>query len=136
MRPESATQGAREGRRILVIEDHADAARSLQMLLGLGGHEVRVVYRGKEGVRAAMEWAPDCICCDLGMPGMDGFEVARALKGHPHTAHIPLIAVTGYGDDGTRRRAAEVGFDGFLTKAADPEALLRLFPRADGDGKG
>jgi CheY-like chemotaxis protein len=136
MRPEPAARGAREGRRILVIEDHADAARSLQMLLGLGGHEVRVVHRGKEGVAVAVGWVPDFICCDLGMPGMDGFEVARALKGHPHTADIPLIAVTGYGDDATRRRAGEAGFDFFLTKPADPEAILRLFPGADGDGKG
>ena len=120
--------GPKPGRhlRVLIVEDNRDAADSLRMLLELLGHETRVSYTGTDGLKAASEWRPDIILSDIGLPGLDGFGVARALRGNPLMARTRLIAITGYGSDDDRRRARESGFDFVLTKPAEPEALLRL----------
>src|SRR5262245_23107396 len=97
--------------RVLVIEDNQAAADSLRLLLHLSGHEARVSYDGPAGVRAAREWPPDFVLCDLGLPGLDGYGVAAALRGHPVTARARLIAVTAYGSDEARRRCREAGFE-------------------------
>jgi CheY-like chemotaxis protein len=94
------------------------------MLLELCGHEVGVAYTGPDGVEAAARLRPDVVVCDIGLPGMDGYEVATALRGREETARAKLIAVTGYGRDEDRRRALEAGFDRHLTKPVDPERLL------------
>lgn len=112
--------------RILVVEDNEDAADSLQMLLTLLGHEVRVAYTGPDGVRAATEWAPEVIISDIGLPGLDGYGVASELRKNPATAGARMIAVTGFGSEADRKRALESGFDFHLTKPADPAALQRL----------
>jgi CheY-like chemotaxis protein len=112
--------------RILVVEDHRDSARTLRILLVHGGHEVALAYTGKEGVAAAREWRPDVVLCDLGLPEMDGFEVARTLRRQPETAGCRLIAISGYGQEGDRRRCKEVGFDLHLTKPVDPGELQRV----------
>ena len=112
--------------RILVVEDNRDAADSLLLLLALMGHEVRVAYTGPDGVRAAVEWAPEVIISDIGLPGLDGYGVASELRRNPATANACLIAVTGYGSEEDRRRALESGFDHHLTKPADPAVLQRL----------
>lgn len=130
-----APQLVRERLRVLVVEDHRDGATSLVTLLGLWGCEVRVAHTGAEGVRLAREWVPDVVVSDIGLPGLDGFGVARALRQDSLTANIRLIAVTGYGDEATRRRAEASGFDFFLTKPADPEVLLRLLAGPDGGSR-
>src|SRR4051812_43202815 len=84
--------------RVLVIEDHPDAAESLRLLLELAGHEVRVARTGPAGVAAARGFQPDVVLCDLGLPGgMSGYEVARALRADPDVAGARLVAVSGYG---------------------------------------
>ncbi len=113
-------------RRVLLIEDNRDAADSLRMLLTLLGHEVRVAYAGPEGVLMAFEWTPDVVLSDLGLPGFDGFEVARRLRRLPGLENTLLVAVTGYGSTEDRRRSREAGFDYHLTKPADPDELLRV----------
>jgi CheY-like chemotaxis protein/two-component sensor histidine kinase len=109
--------------RVLVVEDNHDAADSLRLLLEAYGYQVSVAYSGPDGVKAAAEHRPDVVVCDIGLPGMDGYRVAAALRGNPATATTRLIALTGYGREEDRRRAWEAGFDGHLTKPADPAAL-------------
>jgi CheY-like chemotaxis protein len=112
--------------RILVIEDNKDAADSLKMLLGICGHEVRVAYTGPAGVQAATDWLPDAVLSDIGLPGLDGFEVARALRRLPGLAKARMVALTGYGADEDRRRGLEAGFDDFLVKPAEPDTIQRV----------
>jgi CheY-like chemotaxis protein len=112
--------------RVLIIEDNRAAADSLRLILDLSGHEVRVAYDGPTGVRAAREWPPDFVLCDLGLPGLDGYGVAAALRDHPATAPARLIAVTAYGSDEARWRSREVGFERHFVKPVDPSVLLDL----------
>ncbi|MBY0513388.1 MAG: PAS domain-containing protein [Gemmataceae bacterium] len=114
---------AGRSRRVLVVEDNRDAADSLRMLLEAYGYPVEVAYTGPDGVRAAERYRPEVVICDIGLPGMDGYRVAEALRGNPATAAARLIALTGYGQDEDRRRAKEAGFDEHLTKPVDPTAL-------------
>ena len=112
--------------RVLIIEDNRAAADSLRWLLDLSGHEVRVAYDGLAGVRMAREWPPDCVLCDLALPGLDGYGVAAALRDRPATARARLIAVTAYGSDEARRRCREAGFGWHFVKPVDPRVLLDL----------
>jgi CheY-like chemotaxis protein len=112
--------------KVLVVEDDPDGAAVLRSLLELGGCNVQVAHTGGAGVALARKGHPDTVVCDIGLADLDGFGVARALREDPTTAGTRLIALTGYGDEGTRRRAEESGFDFFLTKPADPGDLLRL----------
>jgi CheY-like chemotaxis protein len=112
--------------RILIIEDNCDAAISLQALLEVEGHEVIVASSGPEGVVLATEYVPAAILCDIGLPGLDGFDVARELRHNQALDHTKLIAITGYGSEGNRQRAHKSGFDYFLAKPADATALLEL----------
>ena len=112
------------GLRVLVIEDNRDAADSLRMFLELMGHEVRVAYAGDTGLSAATERPHDVIVCDIGLPVMDGYAIARALRTNPATAQTRLIALTGYGQEEHRRKAIECGFNSHLVKPVDPERLL------------
>ena len=112
--------------RVVVVEDNQDAADSLRLLLELVGYEVRVAYTGPEGVTLAEEWVPRVVLSDIGLPGLDGFGVARRLRQNPAMANARLVAITGYGCEETRRLAHESGFDHILFKPADPAELLRL----------
>ena len=113
-------------RRVLVIEDHRDAAETLRLLLELSGHEVRVARTGPAGVEAAREFRPAVVLCDLGLPGgMSGYDVARALRQDPALAEVRLVAVSGYGQPEDRDRARAAGFDLHLTKPVDPGELRR-----------
>src|SRR5262249_34301312 len=113
-------------------EDNRDAAEMLRLLLEFSGHEVQVAHSGPEGVRAAQQGQPDVVLCDIGLPGMDGYQVARALRHDPATAGIRLIAITGYGRDEDRCQALAAGFHEHLVKPVDPERLLdRLGPSSN-----
>jgi signal transduction histidine kinase len=116
--------------RVLVVEDNRDAADSLCMLLRLCGYEVAAAYTGPDGVRAAQQRCPEVVICDIGLPGMDGYRVAKTLRGNPTTASARLVALTGYGQEEDRRRAREAGFDEHLTKPADPMTLQRILAQA------
>jgi signal transduction histidine kinase len=121
-----AAESAAAARRILVVEDNADAAATMRDFLELSGHEVELACSGKDGVEAARQFHPEIVLCDLGLPGMDGYQVAAALRRDPDTASAKLIAVTGYGRDEDRRKSKEAGFDLHLTKPVDPAQLRRL----------
>ena len=114
-------------RRILLADDNVDFANSLAQLLAARGHEVRVVHDGAAALATAEEFAPDIAFVDLGMPKVQGYEVARRLRALPSTASCVLVAVTAWGKDNDRRRAREAGFDRHLVKPVDPgeiEAIL------------
>ncbi len=115
---------ASRGLRILVIEDHIDAATSMEILLTLDGHQVELAHAGPSGVEAAQRFRPQVVLCDIGLPGgMDGYAVARALRADPALAFAHLIAFTGYGREEDQQRALEAGFDLHLTKPVDPVKL-------------
>lgn len=112
--------------RILIVEDNFDTARTLQTLLRYYGHDVTAAHTGPAGLAAARSLRPDVVLCDLGLPDLDGFEVARALRADPETAAARLIAVSGYGQEEDRRQSARAGFELHLTKPVDPAELQRL----------
>ena len=109
--------------RLLVVDDNKDAATSLGVLLRLMGHEVNVSHSGPEGLELAKSSHPHLVLMDLGMPNMDGYEVARKLRGSPGTESVVIVALTGWGQAEDRRRTAEAGFDHHLMKPLDPNAL-------------
>lgn len=113
--------------RILVVDDNVDAADSLALLLRAQGHDVRVAYGGEAALALAAGFAPEIVLLDLGMPGLDGFAVARRLRQDRTTALPKLVAVSGWGQPSDRRRSADAGFDHHLTKPVDPGELWRLF---------
>jgi two-component system CheB/CheR fusion protein len=106
-----------------VVDDNEDAAVSLAMLLRLGGSQVQVAHDGPGALDLAASFRPDMVFLDIGMPGMDGYEVARRMRKAPDLASIVLVAVTGWGSAEDRRRSREVGFDHHLVKPITIEAL-------------
>ena len=118
--------GAKRRLRVLIVEDNRDAADSLQMLLELTGCEVAVAYTGPDGVERARTVKPDLVLCDIGLPGLDGYEVARRIREEAAGKRPMLVALTGYGEEDDRRRAREAGFDHHFTKPADPKVIERL----------
>jgi CheY-like chemotaxis protein len=113
-------------RRVVIVEDNLETAESMRLLLDLAGYEVRVAYNGPDGVRTAEEWSPDVVLCDIGLPGLDGYGVAVALREHSETSKARLIAITAYGSDEARRRSREAGFELHFVKPIDPDVLLEL----------
>ncbi len=122
------------GLRVLVVDDIADVADVLKMLLDLEGFETRVAYSGVAALESARDFRPDVVICDIGLPEMDGHEIARRLRRDPDMAPATLIALTGWGAEGEVRRTRESGFDFHLVKPVDANALLELLshmaPRA------
>jgi CheY-like chemotaxis protein/nitrogen-specific signal transduction histidine kinase len=113
-------------RRILVVDDNQDAANSLAMLLRMKGHDVRTAYDGLEAVDAAAAHKPDVVLLDVGLPRLNGFDVARRIRESETHRSIVLVALTGWGHDEDRRRSKEAGFDHHMVKPADPAALDRV----------
>lgn len=111
--------------RVLVIEDHPDSRESLRVLLSLHGCDVRVAGDGLEGLRLALEWRPEVIISDIGLPILDGWEVGRKVRAALGEA-VFLIAVTGYGQPSDYERSFAEGFNAHLTKPADLGKLLSL----------
>jgi CheY-like chemotaxis protein/two-component sensor histidine kinase len=125
-RPTSEPTAAVEPKRILVVDDNIDAADTLAELLKVRGHDVRVARDGPSALEAARELRPGVVFLDIGLPGMNGFLVAQALRQDVVNGPLRIIALTGYGQDEDRRRSAEAGFDDHLVKPVPPEVLLRL----------
>jgi PAS domain S-box-containing protein len=118
--------------RILVVDDNVDAARSLEMLLRSLGHETRVVHDGAEALRVATDYRPGIVLLDIGMPGLDGYEVARRLRTMRGGEALRIIAVTGWGQDADRQRSREAGFDLHLVKPVEPRELVRVLDERGG----
>lgn len=111
--------------RVLVVDDNVDASQTLSDLLEIWGHETRVAFDGHGALAVAAEFGPDVVLLDIGLPGLDGYEVARRLRSFRAPSPI-LVAVTGYGQEEDQRRAAEAGFRHHLTKPVEPSVLERL----------
>jgi CheY-like chemotaxis protein len=117
--------------RILVIDDNADSAEAMALLLQIAGHEVCVSHDGPSGLDEARRFAPEVVFCDITMPGgMDGYAVAQALRAEPITASARLVAVSGRVAGADRRRARDAGFEGFLPKPFGRQALMEMLPHA------
>jgi CheY-like chemotaxis protein len=111
--------------RVLVVEDHLDVATSTAQVLRMGGYDVSLAMDGPGALAVAQAVQPDVVLLDIGLPKMDGYEVARRLAASGR-AKAYLIAVTGFGTQEARQRSAEAGIDLHLAKPADPEQLLRI----------
>ncbi|WP_165251915.1 hybrid sensor histidine kinase/response regulator [Paludisphaera soli] len=121
--------------RILLVDDHEDGAEVLATLLDHWGHQVEIVSDGMKALEAVDALTPELILLDLGLPGMDGFEVARRIRGRYGERSPYLVALTGYGQEEARRRSREVGFDLHLVKPVDPEELSRFLAGVDPSAK-
>jgi PAS domain S-box-containing protein len=132
-RPEVATrEGAKraaQSGRVLVVDDNTDAADSVAILLGAAGYDIRVAYSAKSALQTAVEYQPDIVLLDIGLPEMDGYEVARLLRQQVGLTDTKLIALTGYGQDADRQRSQESGFDNHLVKPVDSGTLQELLER-------
>ena len=113
-------------RRLLVVDDNRDAAESMSMLLQMWGHEVAFAYDGPSALETAERWQPEAVFLDIGLPGMDGYEVAERLRELPLAKNAVLIALTGYGHDDDRLRSRRAGIDHHLVKPVAPDALRDL----------
>jgi signal transduction histidine kinase/ActR/RegA family two-component response regulator len=114
--------------RVLVVDDNVSSAQSLAMVLKLDGHEVQVTHEGEAALETVQRFRPEVVLMDIGLPGIDGYEVARRLRADAKlaTGIILLVAVTGYAEDEARRRSREAGFDHHLVKPVDPDGVLAL----------
>jgi signal transduction histidine kinase/ActR/RegA family two-component response regulator len=113
-------------RRVLIVDDNADAARTFAEIASLWKHDVRVAHDGAAALEMANAYHPDVVLLDIGLPGMSGYQVARQLRLQPEFAHTLLVAVTGYGQEEDRRRSREAGFNHHLVKPVAPDALYEL----------
>jgi CheY-like chemotaxis protein len=117
-------------RRVLIVDDNRDAADTLASLVRTMGGQARTAADGPSGIECAAEFAPDLILLDIGMPGMDGYETCRRLRQMRLATRPFIVAISGWGQDGDKQRAAAAGFDAHLTKPADPAALEKLLAQA------
>jgi CheY-like chemotaxis protein len=114
------------GQRVLLVDDNMDSSEPLSLLLQAKGHETRIAVEGQEAIEVADEFLPDCVILDLGLPGIDGYEVARRLRERPYAATLTLVALTGWAGKDVRVKAAEAGFDYHLVKPVNLEELERI----------
>jgi PAS domain S-box-containing protein len=122
---ERAKQPAQTSR-LLVVDDNMDSADMLVMLLQMFGHEAKATYSGQSALETAVEYQPDFVLLDIGLPDMNGYEVAQHLRQQPQTKDVRLIAMTGYGQDSDRQRSQEAGCEHHLVKPVDPQKLQDL----------
>jgi len=124
--PTQRSAAATVPRRVLVVDDNRDSANSLAMLLKLTGHETHVAYDGEEAVKSAFEIRPEVVLLDIGLPKLNGYEVARKLRHEPWGKQIFLVALTGWGQDEDRVNSRDAGFDGHVVKPVELAALLEM----------
>jgi two-component system CheB/CheR fusion protein len=122
----------RPARRIMVVEDNRDQLQSLGMLLKLMGHEVLLVENGDDALRSAPGFAPELALIDIGLPGMNGYELARRIRDDPGLRDMTLVAQTGWGQDYDRMRSREAGFDHHLVKPLTTQELGRVLNQSRG----
>jgi len=112
--------------RVVIIDDNQDAATTMSMLVEKLGGSARVAHDATNGLQAVQDFRPDLVFLDIGMPGMDGYEVCRRIRQWPSQKHVVIVAVTGWGQSSDKQRALDAGFDAHITKPVDPATLARL----------
>ena len=123
----AAPRGLPQSRRVLVVDDNIDAAESLSLLLQADGHQTELAHDGLTAVAATRRFAPDIVLLDIGLPGLNGYEAAMRMRLHTAEGARPmLVALTGWGQQEDRERAAEAGFDLHMTKPVDPAVIMAL----------
>src|SRR6266550_263950 len=125
-RHDARTPEAREPKRVLVVDDNRDSADTITALLLAWGHEARTLYDAESVISVVEEFQPDVVVLDIGLPKVNGYDVARQLRQSGNRRHIVLVAFTGYGQDDDRRQVREAGFDHHLLKPLEPEALAKI----------
>ena len=115
-----------DGRTILVVEDNADTRHVLKFMLEIEGARVETAESGQEALARAQAFRPQVVLCDIGLPGFDGFEVARRVRQLPGMEGVLLVAISGYAGEDDLRRGREAGFDHHLAKPADPSAIQKM----------
>ena len=112
--------------RVLVVDDNVDTVSSFSMLLTASGHDVRPAHDGPTAVQAALDYRPDVVFLDIGLPGLNGYEVAKRIRQHPVLKNVVLVASTGYGQDSDRQTSLEAGFNHHLVKPAEVAEILQI----------
>src|SRR5256714_2184007 len=125
-RRDARTPEAREPKRVLVVDDNRDSADTITALLLAWGHEARTLYDAESVISGVADFQPDVVVLDIGLPKVNGYDLARQLRQSGNSRHIVLVAFTGYGQDDDRRRVREAGFDHHLLKPLEPEALAKI----------
>jgi CheY-like chemotaxis protein len=125
-RPGPAPQAPAQRFKILVVDDNPDSALSLAMMLSIMGHETRTAHDGESAVATAESFLPDVVLLDIGLPKLNGYEVAQRIRETTWGASMYLIAVTGWGQDEDRQRSSEVGLNVHMVKPVEPAALEKL----------
>jgi DNA-binding response OmpR family regulator len=121
------------GHRVLLVDDNVDSTEPLSMLLQAKGHDTRVANEGETAIRIAAEFLPNLVLLDLGLPQMDGYEVARRLREQPNGKTVILVALTGWTGRDVRAKAADAGFDYHLVKPVNWEELERIVDSVERD---
>jgi two-component system OmpR family response regulator len=131
---DSAPGESTQPRRVLLVDDSVDAAEAMSMLLETLGHEVRVMHDGPSALAVVDDFTPDVVILDIGLPGMDGFEVAREMRTRAVTKTALLIALTGYGADSDKQKARDAGFDHHLVKPVSFTAIETVIAASSAGG--
>ncbi len=132
-REDAPRRALETAQRILVVDDNLDAAHSLERLLRTDGHKVQVTFSGLAALASAASWQPDVVLLDIGLPDIDGYEVARHIRSHSWGKDVVLIAVTGWGQPDDRKRAMDAGFNHHLTKPVEYAAMSDLLARLNAE---
>ena len=122
--------------RVLVVDDNVDAAQAMAMLLEMSGDEGRMAHDGPSALEAALAWQPELVLLDIGLPGLNGFEVAKRIRPEPLLKKVVLVALTGYGLEVDRQRSREAGFDHHLVKPTGFDAIEKILESVSQGGAG
>lgn len=123
--------GTVQRRRILIVDDNTDSVETMATLIRLSGHEIAVAHDGETALEKATSFQPEIVLLDVGLPGMDGYEVAERLRAIPENKKLVIVALTGYGKEEVRQRAMDAGFDYHFVKPVDFTALELLINSAE-----
>jgi PAS domain S-box-containing protein len=130
----TSARSPKSGCRVLVVDDNVDGAESLARVLEICGHETRTAHSGQEALDAARPFGPKVVLLDIGLPGMNGYEVAKRLRGEPSLNGVVLVALTGWGNEDNKRQSREAGFDFHLTKPVEVGVIENILARVARDG--
>jgi CheY-like chemotaxis protein len=134
--PDAVPTQVTQGRKVLVVDDNLDSAKTMARMLRIMGHDVSTAFDGLEAINAAAAVRPEIILLDIGLPKMNGYEVAQRIREEPWGRSIAIIAQTGWGQEEDKQRALRAGFDHHLTKPVDPAALSKLLALINPSGNG